>query len=714
MRFYINTLSITFLISFTFTANAQDDFPEAELPPLQRVVFYNSGVAHMQHRGEITDKARLTIRFSGHDVDDVLKSLVFEDTGGGHVRAVEYQPAPNPEDVAANNFGPMTLAQLLQKFRGESVSLTAKKKTNRGELKLEGQVFGVENRTDENSTNELLVLMDADGAMRSVWLNEIQNLRFSSEEVQKEMALAMTGVAKSRKSNQRKLDLLFDGEGKRDVGFGYVIDAPIWRMSYRLEVEPEQVQLQGWTYINNVTGVDWKAVEVELRSGQPQAFHAELFAPVLAERESVGLNPFGLPKELTLVRQWYGFEPAARFANDRTDYGGGKYSDMGGGLGGGMMGGMFGGGGGGGASSEKRRGAATRRGIDASSAFQKIASLDRTGTTVRFQLDKPVNLPSGKSAALPVFTQKLPSRILSVVKHQDEANNLTAVKAIELTNATKYSLVAGPITVSREGDFVGDAQIDRVAVGAKTLLPYSVDRAIEVTRKASLPRSVSERIRLSGRRDIAATLEKEMEVRFTINNEDKDPRLMYLEYVVPKSLFKTEQLGDDPFASDPTAPKEDTGVAINPQPEKTEGDVLIYEVPTAALAKTNFSITVKWTEKKIEPMRDVAAAKADRWLADVKDIDDTTKDKLQELVSTYKAIAENRGLIARLNQERSNYVTEQSRARTNLSPFDVNSDDAKPFVERMLTMEESIRKVATEIAAAKEKSIELERRKNSL
>ena len=101
---------IFYFLSATHTFSQDRDFTDQALPPLRRVVFYNSGVAHMQHRGKVDGRTRLAIRFSSHDVDDVLKSLVFEDQGGGHVRAVEYQPAPNPEDVAANSFGPMTLA----------------------------------------------------------------------------------------------------------------------------------------------------------------------------------------------------------------------------------------------------------------------------------------------------------------------------------------------------------------------------------------------------------------------------------------------------------------------------------------------------------------------------------------------------------------------------------------------------------------------------
>ena len=434
------------LTLFASAVFAQDDgFVKAELPPLRRVVFYNSGVANMQHRGEVEDKARLEIRFSSHDVDDVLKSLTFEDQSDGHVRAVEYQPAPNPEDVAANSFEPMTLSQLLQKYRGESVKVFFDDTPNGASRS--GQVFGLENRQYGDVIEEVLVLIDEAGSMRSVVLNEIDRVVFQNQEVRDEMKLAMTGITKSRKANQKQLDLLFDGKGKRDIAFGYVVDAPIWRMSYRLEVKPEQIELQGWTHINNVTGVDWQDVTVELRSGQPQTFHAELFAPVLSERQSVGLDPFGLPEDLTLVHQWYGFEPAQRFgdtaSNYKDDFGGMGGGMMGGGMMGGGMGGGFGGGayGGGGGGGDKRK---TKTGIESGSAFKKLAQLDRTASMIRFQLDEPVSLKSGKSAALPVFEKRLPSRLLSVVTHTGDAENLTAIRSIELNKRHRFRVGPRP------------------------------------------------------------------------------------------------------------------------------------------------------------------------------------------------------------------------------------------------------------------------------
>ena len=50
----------------------------------------------------------------------------------------------------------------------------------------------------------------------------------------------------------------FAGEGKRKVQVGYVIEAPIWKTSYRLVLDDkEKPYLQGWAMVENPTDEDW-------------------------------------------------------------------------------------------------------------------------------------------------------------------------------------------------------------------------------------------------------------------------------------------------------------------------------------------------------------------------------------------------------------------------------------------------------------------------
>ncbi len=205
-------------------------FAEVAPPPVTRIVMFSSGLSQLVHEGTVTGNQSVSMRFSEHDVDDVLKSLVFEDQGGGSIRSVQYNPAPDAQDVAATNLGPaLTLAQTLQKYRGEKVEVQTADKT------ITGSILSVENRQTDEAFIETLTLVNEDGFI-SIPVNDFRAINFVDEKLRKEFGLAMSGLKKSRLANSKEIVLLFEGEGERKVRFSYNVDSPIWRMTYRLDL----------------------------------------------------------------------------------------------------------------------------------------------------------------------------------------------------------------------------------------------------------------------------------------------------------------------------------------------------------------------------------------------------------------------------------------------------------------------------------------------
>ena len=96
--------------------------------PLDRVVLYSSGVGFFQHSGEIVGDAQIELRFNSKDINDLLKSMVVQDSGG-RVSAVSYG-SKDPLTRTLKTFtvdltDDPTLADLLQQVRGEKVELMA-------------------------------------------------------------------------------------------------------------------------------------------------------------------------------------------------------------------------------------------------------------------------------------------------------------------------------------------------------------------------------------------------------------------------------------------------------------------------------------------------------------------------------------------------------------------------------------------------------------
>ena len=65
--------------------------PEASSEvPLQRVVMFNSGVGFFDRQGTVNGDAQIELKFSVDDINDLLKSMIVQDLGGGHISAVTY------------------------------------------------------------------------------------------------------------------------------------------------------------------------------------------------------------------------------------------------------------------------------------------------------------------------------------------------------------------------------------------------------------------------------------------------------------------------------------------------------------------------------------------------------------------------------------------------------------------------------------------------
>src|SRR5262245_65791250 len=90
--------------------------------PVAQVILFSSGVGYFQREGEVEGNARVDLTFPVGDVNDLLKSLVLRDLGGGHISAVSYDSHDPVEKTlqsfALNLTGNPTYGQLLHQARG--------------------------------------------------------------------------------------------------------------------------------------------------------------------------------------------------------------------------------------------------------------------------------------------------------------------------------------------------------------------------------------------------------------------------------------------------------------------------------------------------------------------------------------------------------------------------------------------------------------------
>jgi len=170
--------------------------------PIKRVVLFSSGVGYFEHQGQVEGNANLDLKFNVGDVNDLLKSMVLQDLGGGNISTVTYG-SRDPITKTLQTFGidltsNPTLAQLFSQIRGERVEIEAP-------TKIHGTIVGTETQKQLVGENQLieveyLNLLTDDGPRR-VPLDSIGRIKLANSELDAELRQALKVLAMGHASS---------------------------------------------------------------------------------------------------------------------------------------------------------------------------------------------------------------------------------------------------------------------------------------------------------------------------------------------------------------------------------------------------------------------------------------------------------------------------------------------------------------------------------
>ena len=100
--------------------------------PLARVVLFSSGVGYFQHEGDVQGDATVPLSFRVEQINDILKSMVLQDFGGGTIGPITYAPQDPLErtlqSFAVDISNNPSLGDLLNQLRTEFSMAAADKK----------------------------------------------------------------------------------------------------------------------------------------------------------------------------------------------------------------------------------------------------------------------------------------------------------------------------------------------------------------------------------------------------------------------------------------------------------------------------------------------------------------------------------------------------------------------------------------------------------
>jgi hypothetical protein len=681
---------------------AKQDLKPAVTLPITRVVMFNSGVGYFSRSGEVTDDARVDLTFPEQDINDLLKSMVLEDFNGGRIAAVSYdsrEPISRTlSSFAINLNGNPTFAGIVSQMRGERVDVVMTPGAVNQPGKLSGVIVGVEKQKVAAGNGpatvdvEILNMWCAEG-LRSVKLPDVQQLKFANPLVESEFRRALDVLALSHDSQKKSVSLHFAGEGKRKVQVGYVIEAPIWKTSYRLVLdEKEKPYLQGWALVENPTDEDWAGVKMALISGRPISFKMDLYNPLFINRPVVEPELFASLRPVT-YRGAFG----SRADNGTAwhDQGGGKEALFLRGLNEAEAGqpevaklraGLQ--------RAKKAQDSTvmfglmdgTSRAVQANDpqafyAHETAEALGRRLTTAtvgnaataaalgdffQYTIDHPVSLARQKSAMLPIVGKDVEGQKVSIYNQNVQTRH--PLLGLKFKNTSGAHLNQGPITVFEGSVYAGDTRVLDVQPNEERLVSYAIDLGTEVdaqvgpgTQKITSVKAV--------KGIVTTTTKVTEEKKYKIINRSQTDRTLLIEHANrTNQQFKLV---------DTEKPMEET-------PE-------VYRFQTPLKAGETKTYTVK-------EERDVAASvqltnNADdqiRYFINLKEVSATLKEKLKSALSMKGEWDAARRELQQVQADLQRLNADQDRIRKNLRETPPEAEVYKTYLKKLNDQEKEI------------------------
>ena len=650
---------------FPWSATAQ----EAPALPLSKIVLYSSGVGYFQHDGSLNNRTQLDLRFNVLQINDILKSLVVQDFGGGRVSTVTYG-SRDPVTKTLGSFGinlngNPTLGQILTQVRGEPVEVAAPNP-------VVGTLLGVEKKTEsvgEGSQRriveqEYVTLLTEEG-FRSLSLANIQRIKLTNPALNAELHQALAVLASNHDAQKKTVSITFDGTGNRQARVAYLTETPVWKTSYRLVLDDDKPPyLQGWAIVENTTEQDWRNVTLSLVSGRPISFTMDLYQPLYNPRPIVQPELYANLKPQTYGDAMDESKPMASAPAARSDM---KKERLLGKATQGFAGGR--------ANAPAETAAAEMEMGRLEEGVAPMAMAQDKGALFEYRIETPVTLAKHTSAMLPIIGQTLQGQKVSVYNQTVHAKH--PLNGYRLKNSSPLHLMQGPITLFESGSYAGDARIEDLPPGQDRLISYALDLKTEVEPK--LEGGTQELVTVVLKKGTMLVSRRHIEDRtYLIKNRDAKTKSVLIE---------------QPYRSDwkliePTEPTERTRdlyrFSLSVDPGKT------------ASLRVKETLPVQETVLLMDSGIDLMA-----YYVRAKEVSPKVREALQRVVALRTKLDDARAQRTRLEQRVGEITAEHGRIRENMQRLPQNSDLYGRYVKKLDQQETELEKIRKEIDASK-------------
>lgn len=735
------------LASFlSFTALAQS--PDNSLP-LRRVILYKHGVGYFERLGKVNDDQQITLSFDAAQMNDVLKSLVVLDLSKGKIGAVTFDSV-KPLDKRLEEFGLVLddtnaagLTMLLGQFKGSRVEVKV------GATTSIGTVVGLEKRSRMQGQEKIeaqdLVLM-VEGELRSIPLEQIRGIKLLDSKLREDLERYLAVLQSTVKKNARTLSITANGRGARDLFVSYVVEAPVWKTTYRIVIdEKNKPFLQGWAVVDNVQDEDWTNVALSLVAGMPVSFIHDLQQPrykrrpVIAPPDDLVMTPqiaeaakrplrtdiaSGLPGRGIggVVKDFSGaVVPNAKVTIRNmgssseypvtTNYEG-RYSV-------GVPAGLY-------QVRVESPGFKTTLVNSVAVASGKMTQANFTlevgavseavtvtadgaeafkmesSTMVRSIAENAsveVNVGTQEIGELfeykidqPVSIKRNSSALIPIVQSSIEGETASLynaktlkqhpMSAIYLTNTTGLTLEGGPLTVIESNTYAGEALTARIKAGEKRFITYAVDVGCRVETKTEEANQAAYQSEIING-EFRVHYKQSKTTTYTLTNVSARPKTIYIEHPLEK---------DD---------EKDWKLVNTPAPIETTENYRRFKVDVTAHATTEFKVTEDLPDRDTYALTNVTPDNIIIWVRD-KYLTAEMKKSLDEVIEIKAKVAALNKQVQEKQEAARSLTQEQARMRENLKVLGKSEEEKKlltRYVNKIAESEDQIEKVRQQEAA---------------
>ena len=643
--------------------------------PVTRVALFSSGVGYFEHRGTLEGDATVSLPFSASEVDDALKSLVIWDfagqvggagqkdaaspTGGAGSPSVSYPSLEGLDDalrgLRIDLRGSPNVADILGRMRGAELSVDAPET-------IVGRIVSIEQRGTgkDGAQRPTLVLLSGTG-LRSIALDEIASFRFTDEGIASDFDRALALVLGARDADRRVLDVRLPGAARREAVLGYIVAAPVWKVSYRLDLSGEKPWFQGWAIVDNPSQTDWKNVTLSLVSGKPVSFIQNLYAPLRLSRPILPLSIAGTAEARTFDS---GFAPSpeASFDEFKSREPSPAMPPP--------------------APPSMKRAYGASSGVMAPSLAQSSVETTEArsaGDQFEFTVKKPVTLERRRSAMLPLVAGPIGADKLSIWSADSGSKN--PMLGLRVSNSLGMKLPAGPITVFDGGVYAGDALVEFLPEKDKRLLVYGQD--LSVTGDVSKA-STQDTIGVTVSRGVLVFSRRATHTRsYEFKNASATQRTILVEHPIAAG---SELMSPSTYD------------------EKTDS-VYRFLLPLPAGGRAKLEVKERSPSQERIALSNLSPDSFLRF-ASSSEIPATIKDALKKAVELRKKTEDAKKSLADLNARRAEIASEQARYRQNLDTVGRDSTQGQQYLRRLMDSETEIDSLTSKIADAKKANAE--------